>query len=234
MRRNAVNYVVDGVSNVDVGSNITLLSTPTVDSIQEFKVLSSNYTAEIGRSGGGAVILTTRGGGNKFHGSLYEFARNDYFNANTFFNNRLGRNADGTSDVQMFRNFAITTFGGTFSGPVIFLNFGEGVPMIYNGKDRTFFFFSSEARRIKRGTTDASVTVPTALERQGNFSETLGLPICRQTNGTFSTNCTATGATPVNGTLIQMEIQFRVRQNQIFRQSDSRPYANNMIPQARP
>jgi hypothetical protein len=72
LRRNAVNYLVDGVSNTDVGSNITLLSTPTVDSIKEFKVLSSNYTAEIGRSGGGAVILTTRGGGNDFHGSLYE------------------------------------------------------------------------------------------------------------------------------------------------------------------
>ena len=100
LRRNAVNYLVDGVSNTDVGSNITLLSTPTVDSIKEFKILSSNYTAEIGRSGGGAVILTTRGVGNDFHGSLYEFTRNDYFNANTFFNNRVPRRADGSIEEE--------------------------------------------------------------------------------------------------------------------------------------
>lgn len=85
MRRNAVNYFVDGVQNTDVGSNITLLSTPTIDSIREFKVLSSNYTAEIGRSGGGAVTIVTRGGGNDFHGTLYEFVRNDRFNANNYF-----------------------------------------------------------------------------------------------------------------------------------------------------
>ncbi|MCA1615381.1 MAG: TonB-dependent receptor, partial [Acidobacteria bacterium] len=72
MRRNAVNVFVDGVSNTDVGSNITLLSTPTIDSIKEFKVLTSNYTAEVGRSGGGTVTLVTRGGGNEFHGTLYE------------------------------------------------------------------------------------------------------------------------------------------------------------------
>ncbi len=227
LRRNAVNYLVDGVSNVDVGSNITLLSTPTVDSIQEFKVLSSNYTAEIGRSGGGAVILTTRGGGNDFHGSLYEFARNDYFNANTFFNNRLGRNADGSPRANVPK-LRYHNFGATFSGPVYFLNFGEGVPPIYNGKNRTFFFLSFEARRIKRGTTDASITVPTALERAGNFSETLGAPICRQTNGTFSTNCTATGATPVNVTFTDGSTA-QVRQNQVFR-ADGLAYANNTIP----
>lgn len=228
LRRNAVNYVVDGVSNVDVGSNITLLSTPTVDSIQEFKVLSSNYTAEIGRSGGGAVILTTRGGGNKFHGSLYEFARNDGFNANSFFNNRLGRDANGDprADVPKLRYH---NFGGTFSGPVSFLNFGEGGPMFYSGKDKTFFFVSSEFRRIKRGTTDASVTVPTALERQGNFSETIGLPICRLTSGAFSTNCAATGATSVD-VIFTDGVTRQVSQNQIFRQSDGRAYLGNIIP----
>lgn len=230
LRRNAVNYLVDGVSNTDVGSNITLLSTPTVDSIQEFKVLSSNYTAEIGRSGGGAVILTTRGGGNDFHGSLYEFARNDYFNANTFFNNRLGRNADGSLRAKTPK-LRYHNFGGTFSGPLPFLNFGEGGPIFSDGRNRTFFFISEEVRRIKRATTDASISVPTELERSGNFSRTLGLPICLQTNGTYSTACTATGATPVTrvdtaGNLIP------IRAGQIFRPSDGVPYANNTIPLA--
>ena len=91
MRRNGVNYYVDGVNNTDGGSNITLLSTPTIDSIKEFKVLSSNYTSEVGRSGSGTVTVVTRGVGNDYHASLYEFVRNDRFNANSIFNNRRGR-----------------------------------------------------------------------------------------------------------------------------------------------
>ncbi len=225
LRRNAVNYLVDGVSNTDVGSNITLLSTPTVDSIQEFKVLTSNYTAEIGRSGGGSVIIVTRGGGNDFHGRVYEFVRNDYFNANSFFNNRLGRKADGTpaADVPKLR---YNNFGGTFSGPIYFLRFGEGGPSVYKGTNKTFFFISEEQRRIIRATTDASSLAPSALERQGNFSETLGLPIFRTAAGAFTT--TAAGNTPVNaidtaGNTIQ------IRQNQVFRPSDNRPYAGNIV-----
>jgi hypothetical protein len=127
MRRNGVNYLIDGVSNTDVGSNITLLSTPTVDSIKEFRVLSSNYTAEIGRSGGGTVTVVTRGGENDFHGSIYDFARNDRFNANTFFNNRLGRRPDGTPRAPTPR-LRYHNFGGTFSGPVYLPRFGEGGP----------------------------------------------------------------------------------------------------------
>ncbi|MGI8545041.1 MAG: carboxypeptidase regulatory-like domain-containing protein [Aridibacter sp.] len=229
LRRNAVNYVVDGVNNVDVGSNITLLSTPTVDSILEFKVLTSNYTAEVGRSGGGSVIIVTRGGGNKFSGTLYEFVRNDAFNSNTFFNNRLGRdtNGDPVADVPRLR---YNNFGGTIGGPVFFPNFGEGGPVFYNGRDKTFFFVSLEARRISRATTTANSTVPTAAQRNGDLSTFLGNPLCIQQNGTtISTNCTAAGAVPFQafdtaGNLVQ------VRQNQVFRPSDNRPYANNVIP----
>lgn len=228
LRRNAVNYLVDGVNNTDVGSNITLLSAPTVDSIQEVKVLTSNYTAEVGRSGGGTVIITTRGGGNKFHGSIYDFNRNSKFSANSFFNNRAGRRADG-SLVAPVPKLRYNNFGGTISGPVYFLNFGEDVPLIYNGKNKTFFFFSEEQRRITRGISDSSALVPTVLERQGNFSATLGLPICRQTSGAFSTNCTAAGATPVTA-VDTAGNTIAVRQSQIFRPSDNRPYAGNIIP----
>src|SRR5689334_4835191 len=87
-RRNAVNWLVDGVQNVDVGSNITLLSTPTLESIQEFKVITSSYAAEWPRSGGGVVNVVTRGGTQKFSGSAYEFWRNDALNANSFFRNK--------------------------------------------------------------------------------------------------------------------------------------------------
>ena len=233
MRRNAVNYFVDGVQNTDVGSNITLLSTPTIDAIKEFKVLSSNYTAEIGRSGGGAVTIVTRGGGNDFHGTLYEFVRNDRFNANAFFNNRQGRNADGSLKAPVPK-LRYNNFGGTFSGPVMLPHFGEGGPTHWSGKGKTFFFFSEEVRRITRGQPDASGTVPSLAQRGFNgsnfdYSSTLALPIFRTPAGAFVT--TAAGNTPVmvtdtNGNLIQ------VRQNQIFRPSDNRAYANNIIPRA--
>ncbi|HET7114818.1 MAG TPA: carboxypeptidase regulatory-like domain-containing protein, partial [Pyrinomonadaceae bacterium] len=233
MRRNAVNYFVDGVQNTDVGSNITLLSTPTIDSIREFKVLSSNYTAEIGRSGGGAVTIVTRGGGNDFHGTLYEFVRNDRFNANNYFNNRQGRRADG-SLVAPVPKLRYNNYGGTFSGPVMLPRFGEGGPTHWSGKGKTFFFFSEEVRRITRGQADASGTVPSLAQRGFNggdfdYSATLGLPIFRTPAGAFVT--TATGNTPVmvtatNGALIQ------ARQNQIFRPSDNRAYVNNIIPRA--
>lgn len=228
LRRNAVNYLVDGVNNTDVGSNITLLSAPTVDSIGEVKVLTSNFTAEIGRSGGGAVIITTRGGGNQFRGRLYEFVRNDHFNANSFFNNRLGRLADGTPRAPVPK-LRYNNFGGTFSGPVVIPGFGEGTPLFHTLRNKTFFFFSEEQRRIIRGVTDTTVSVPSLLERQGNFSENLGLPLCRQSNNTVSTACTAVGATPIlvtdtNGASVA------ARQAQVFRLTDGRAYAGNIIP----
>lgn len=175
MRRNAVNYFVDGVSNTDVGSNITLLSTPTIDSIKEFKILTSNYTAEIGRSGGGVVTLVSKSGGNDFHGSLYEFVRNDRFNANTFFNNRLGRNADGTLRGRVPK-LRYNNYGFTLSGPVTLPRFGEGGASTFSGKNKTFFFFSEEARRIIRGATEAGATTLSVAQRTGTFRRNL---VCR-------------------------------------------------------
>src|SRR5687767_11894006 len=211
MRRNAVNVFVDGVSNTDVGSNITLLSTPTIDSIKEFKVLTTNYTAEVGRSGGGTVTLVTRGGENQFHGSIYDFARNDRFNANTFFNNRRGRNALGEPNSRTPR-LRYHNFGFTLSGPVTLPRFGEGGPATWSGKNKTFFFFSEEQRRITRGITEAIATVPSVAERSGNFASALGLPIFR-TTATTPASCTTPGVgtcsntpllvTDTNGNVIQ-------------------------------
>ena len=234
MRRNAVNVFVDGVSNTDVGSNITLLSTPTIDSIKEFKVLTSNYTAEVGRSGGGTVTIVTKGGENEFHGSLYEFARNDRFNANSFFNNRRGRNALGEPNSRTPR-LRYHNFGFTLSGPVTLPRFGEGGPATWSGKNKTFFFFSEEQRRITRGITEAIATVPSVAERSGNFASALGLPIFR-TTATTPASCTTPGVgtcsntpllvTDTNGNVIQ------ARAGMIFRPADGRAYVGNIIPQS--
>lgn len=86
-RSTANNWTVDGADVNDSGSNGTLLNVPSVDAIQEFTLGRSNYDAEYGRSGGGQVIVGTKSGTNEFHGDAYEFVRNDYFNANSFFSN---------------------------------------------------------------------------------------------------------------------------------------------------
>jgi hypothetical protein len=142
-RRNAVNWLVDGVSNVDVGSNVTLLATPTLESIQEFKIITSSYAAEWPRSGGGIVNIVTKSGGRSFAGTAYEFYRNDSLNANTFFR-KLSTNPeirDNPADLKY------NNFGYTIGGPV---------PL---RKDRFFFFFSEEWRRINRSTS-VTVNVP--------------------------------------------------------------------------
>lgn len=203
LRRNAVNYFVDGVSITEPSSNISLIFAPSLESIEEMKILSSGSPAEIGRSGGGSVFITTRAGGNKFRGSLFEFVRNDKFNSNSFFNNRVGL------PISKLR---YNNFGGTLSGPAI--------------KNKTFFFASLEARAISRGVTDSGAVVPSILERQGNFSANLGLPLYRTAAGVITTN--PTGNTPITvidtaGNTVQ------ARQNQIFRPSDNRTYAGNII-----
>ena len=195
-RRNSINFLVDGVSNTDVGSGITLLSIPTVDSIQEFRVITSVPTAEFGKSGGGVVNLVTRGGGRDFHGTLYEFLRNDRLNANSFFNNANGTFGPNDAGVRLGINTAGTprtprpklrynNFGYLFSGPVV-------IPGLYNtNREKTFFLFSQEWRRIIRAPSLASpITVPSLLERQGNFSETGNLPIFDPVTGIQFTNNT--------------------------------------------
>src|SRR5215203_2265779 len=123
-RRNAVNWLLDGVSNVDVGSNITLLSTPTLESIQEFKIITSGYNAEWPRSGGGIINVVTKGGTNTFRGSAYEFFRDDALNTNSFFRKQSSTPSIRDNPVPLDYN----NFGYTFAGPAL--------------KDKLFFFWS--------------------------------------------------------------------------------------------
>ena len=147
-------WTVDGVNNMDVGSNRTLLVFPSVDSIQEFRVERNSFSAEFGQAQGAVVNLITKGGSNEFHGTLFEFYRDDALNANNFFLNR----ADQPKPKLEYNNF-----GGNFSGPII--------------KNRVFFFWSEEWRREKRGQV-LSANVPTIAEKMGDFSGALtgGLP----------------------------------------------------------
>ena len=107
----------------------------SVDSLQEFTIQTSTTSAQFGRSPGAQVAFTTRSGTNDFHGSLFEYVRNDVFDARDFF--------DTKKPPLRFNDF-----GGTIGGPVILPRFGEGTPFLWKGTDKTFFFFSYEGQRF--------------------------------------------------------------------------------------
>ena len=149
------NWEVDGGDNMDNGSNDTLNVYPNVDAIAEVKVLTSNYGAQYGRNGSATVETVTKSGTRDFHGDLFEFLRNDDFNARNYF----------SYTPPLVPEYKKNDFGGTIGGPVY-------IPGVYNTKkEKTFFFFSEEIRReIVPGGIFTS-QVPSAQERQGNFSD---------------------------------------------------------------
>ncbi|HSD46105.1 MAG TPA: carboxypeptidase regulatory-like domain-containing protein [Pyrinomonadaceae bacterium] len=165
-------FTVDGADITDRGSNITIQAYPSVDSIGEFKVLRSLFPAESGRSGGGQINVVTRSGTDEFHGSAFEFIRNEAFNANSFLTNssnnpQFGRDENGKARRVPFR---YNNYGWTVGGPIYFPMFGEGQPGdVVKKLDRTFFFFSQEFRRDRRFSAPTTVTVPNAALRQGIF-----------------------------------------------------------------
>jgi hypothetical protein len=156
-RSDGVNYLVDGLNNRSV-SNGSPITQPSVDAVQEFKVQTSAYAADYGTVGSGVINVALKSGTNQLHGTLFEFARNSAMDARNFFD------AD-KSDLS--RN----QFGGTLGGPVTLPGRIFG-PAAYNGKDRTFFFFSFEGLESQIG--DARLArVPTDTDRAGDFSSLL-------------------------------------------------------------
>jgi hypothetical protein len=180
-------FTVDGADITDRGSNLTIQTYPSIDSIGEFRVLRSLYPAESGGSGGGQINIVTRSGTDNYHGGLYEFVRNERLNANDFLTNSLasppfGRDSSGKAKRSPFR---YNNFGFNVGGPVYFPNFGEGTRGgAFRKLDRTFFFFSEEQRRDIRYVTLTS-SVPDANLRAGVFP----IPVCLTYNAA-GTTCT--------------------------------------------
>ena len=172
-RNSGSSWTVDGADNVDRGSNLTLLNTPSVDSIAEFKVQRSGYSAEFGRAGGGMISVVTKSGTSEFHGDVFEFARNNDFAANNFLNNanKLNLGSDGKAKVPALH---YNDFGGTLGGPI----FIPGILPKNRTKNQTFFFFSTEFRRVITYSSPVAV-VPTAAELTGSFPH----PICASYTG---------------------------------------------------
>ena len=152
------NWELDGGDNMDNGSNSTLNVYPSVDSIAEFKVLTSNYGAQYGRNGSGTVEVETKSGTRAFHGNAYEFVRNDAFNA---LNYADMASHGGSGKIAPYKK---NDFGYTIGGPVF-------IPGLYNkDKQKTFFFWSQEWRR-ERVPASFNTTVPYSAERSGDFSD---------------------------------------------------------------
>ena len=160
-RDRAFNFTLDGIDINETsagGSNFTPIRT-NPDSLVEFQVVTSNFTADLGRSSGAQVTLVTRSGTNEFHGSLFEFYQTPRFHANEY-NNIINR----TSRPQFVQHI----FGGSIGGPVILPRFGEGGSSVYNGKGKTFFFANLQLLRTNQAFF-VNRTVYTQLARNGIF-----------------------------------------------------------------
>jgi len=143
------NFIIDGTTDNEAYVNETS-TMPTVDAIREFKVQYGVLPAQYGFTAGGVVNVVTKSGTNTLHGDAYEFLRNNAFDARNAFANTVAP-------------FRYNQYGASVGGPVFF-------PKIYNGKNKTFFFFNYEGWRFNRNTNPIT-TVPTAAERGGDFSQ---------------------------------------------------------------
>lgn len=144
-------YLLDGVKVTDELFNNLVIS-PSVDAIREFKIQKSMYSPEFGGKASALINVATKSGTNNYHGSLFEFFRNDVFDARNYFD-------DPNKPIPPFNQ---NQFGGTFGGPV-------SVPGAYNGRSKTFFFVNYEGQRISKSVTK-TFSVPTEAVRNGDFS----------------------------------------------------------------
>ena len=150
------NFLLDGIDNnsnlPDLLNGSSYVIEPPVESLQEFKVQTSSYTAEFGRGNGAVINAVTRSGTNQLHGAFYEFFRNDALDARNYY------------DITR-QPYKQNQFGGTIGGPVV-------IPKLYNGRDRTFFFTDYEGFRSIDSEPIPAI-VPTAAQRSGDFSSNI-------------------------------------------------------------
>ncbi len=180
-RSESLTFLLDGGNNTDfLGNNIVV--SPNPDAVEEFKILTNNYDAQYGRTSGGIVNQITRSGTNDYHGTLFEFLRNDDLNARDYFL---------PADVGPKQAFKRNAFGGTFGGPI--------------KKDKTFFFLSYQGVRTREGDTSAQITVLSPAERTGNFGE-----LCEAYTGAgkCTTAAIADGGTQLNNPYTNAFIPF--------------------------
>ena len=156
---NANAWLIDGIDNNEFTFNTVIVS-PSVEQVREFKVLTGVFSAEFGR-GAGVVSVSTKSGSNQLHGTAYEYLRNDAFDARNFFVRKVER-PDGSLQKDPVPPLDRHQFGGALGGAFV-------IPGVYDGHNRTFFFADYSGIKERRGVTTVN-TVPTAEQRRGDFS----------------------------------------------------------------
>ena len=158
-RSDSVTFLLDGGLNNNLLDNSVVFN-PNPDTIAEFRILESNYSAEYGRNGGGVISVVTKSGTNEWHGSAFEFLRNEDFNANTFFNKNNADPTQNSARPVLKRN----QYGATFGGPI--------------KKDKFFFFVGYQGQKLSAQQTTGSGTVFTPAELNGDFSNGQAVGTC--------------------------------------------------------
>jgi len=192
-RTDSTNFILDGVANRSDRNGGVGVNT-SIDSIQEFKVSTSTYAAELGRVGGAQISVVSKSGSNRYSGSLFEFVRNDMFDANNYF-------APPDDPKKLKRN----QFGGSFGGPLPFLNFGESDSIFDSGRDKMFFFVTFEQTREIRSISFDSVA-PNPAWALGDFRNVRGAGVDGIYGNTDDTNrviCLQTSSNPLRPTRVE-------------------------------
>ena len=213
---------IDGLFAGEPSGSNKLSMTINQDAVSEVKVLRNNYGAEYGNNGGAIINIVSKGGGRQYAGSVYYFLRNESLNATPFFNNKAGLKKP------LYRHLYP---GGNIGGPLPLPRFGEGGPLLL--KDKAFFFFAYEKPHQINPQDPRFVTVPTALERDGDFTQSINSSnakvfVADPTLITATNLCQATPATPTPGISYQGGC-FR----DPSRATPGNPLGLNIIPRAR-
>jgi Carboxypeptidase regulatory-like domain/TonB-dependent Receptor Plug Domain len=168
-RPDSVTFLLDGGLNNELQFNGVVLN-PNPDTVAEFRILTSDYTAEYGRNGAGVISVVTKSGTNQIHGSAFEFDRNTDFNANTYFNKIEGLPRNDLKRHQ---------FGATLGGPIT-------IPHVIEGKDRFFFFLGYQGQRQTTAAVESDVATFTSEQLGGDFTGDPGVTAFLQANPYFA------------------------------------------------
>lgn len=177
------NFQLDGSNNNEIAVGGSTGFQPRPDSVQEFRLLTSNYEAEFGRNSGAIINVVTKSGTNDFHGNLRAFYRPTVLSAARYFDQNAGQKPrEGTMD-DFRRRYERKEFGGNIGGPIYLPRFGEGGTSLYNGKNKAFFFVDYEGRRQLIGSTIQLSNLPSPEEKAGIFTRTATSPLLDPATG---------------------------------------------------
>ncbi|HEY3823222.1 MAG TPA: carboxypeptidase regulatory-like domain-containing protein [Bryobacteraceae bacterium] len=187
------NYLLDGISISDANNRAVII--PSIEAVQEVKLQANTYDAEVGRTGGGTFNLFLKSGTNAIHAVGFGYTWMQDWLANNYFANAAGRNSDGTLK-QPIANQPFYNYGFAIGGPVV-------IPKIYNGKNKTFWWISGEGYRQTEA-SNSTLSVPTALEKLGNFSQSYAN--AAHTAEQIIYNPTAAGRVPFQNNVIPLSM----------------------------